>query len=157
MRAGNVTVDKHFAALHSPMQAGPYNLLQVEDTGEGISAATLEKIFDPFFTTKEIGKGTGLGLSTVLGIVKSHRGVVTVESEVGKGTRFKVFLPAAPALIKSEAALESGALARGHGEAILVVDDETSVANTTRKMLEHYGYQVVVANRGEEALANFLR
>jgi two-component system cell cycle sensor histidine kinase/response regulator CckA len=129
--------------------------LQVKDSGCGIPAADLERIFDPFFTTKEFGKGTGLGLSTVLGIVKSHHGVVLVDSKPGKGSAFKVLLPASPEVVKSIQTQSVGRLPRGDGQVILIVDDEVSIVSATRRMLEHYGYKVLVANNGQEALKIF--
>ncbi len=85
-----------YADMNAEVTAGRYVMIAVTDTGSGIAAKDLDKVFDPFFTTKEIGKGTGLGWSTVLGIVKSHHGQITVESKPGEGTIFKVFLPASP-------------------------------------------------------------
>jgi len=123
----------------------------------GIPAANLEKIFDPFFTTKEFGKGTGLGLSTVLGIVKSHHGLVSVDSKVNEGTRFKVYLPASPVAATGDAPSEAGTLPRGKGETILLVDDEKNIVDAAQKVLEEYGYKVRIANNGREALAIFTR
>lgn len=151
----NFNVAKDYAALHPALQAGSYVMLQVTDTGEGISAANVEKIFDPFFTTKSVGKGTGLGLSTVLGIVKSHNGLVSVNSELNKGTTFEVLLPASPVVAKWSAPGSSGPLPHGQGETILIVDDETAIVSATREMLEKHGYQVEVAGNGREALAIF--
>ncbi len=94
LEADNVLLDKATTRWHAEPASGPYVMLSVSDTGHGIPRELLDQIFEPFFTTKEVGKGTGLGLSTVLGIVKSHAGFLDVESEVGRGTTFKVFLPA---------------------------------------------------------------
>ena len=110
--------------MHAEAKCGPHVVVTVSDTGTGIPPHVLDKIFDPFFTTKEIGKGTGLGLSTVLGIVKSHSGWVNVYSEVGKGTQFKVYLPA---LVTTDSEQEDAEQPRppgGQGELVLVVDDE---------------------------------
>jgi len=103
LTAQNIVVDEHYPVLHAPARPGSYVLLAVTDTGCGIPKANLERIFDPFFTTKEFGKGTGLGLSTVLGIVKSHQGLVAVDSELNQGTTFKVLLPAKPEAAKNNA------------------------------------------------------
>ena len=157
MRAENFMVDEAFASLHAPLQPGPYVRLEVADTGEGIPAANLEKIFEPFFTTKEFGKGTGLGLSTVLGIVKSHHGLVIVESEVNRGTTFKALLPASIAVAKPSDPGTSAGLPRGRGETILLVDDEANIVAATRRMLEQHGYKVLMAKHGREALTIFTR
>ena len=122
---------------------------------DGHSAGLIERIFEPFFTTKEIGKGTGLGLSTSLAIVKSHGGFLRVYSELGKGTRFKVYLPAQtePSLETLTAAADE--MPRGAGELILVVDDEASVRQITKQTLEAFGYRVVLASNGGEAATIF--
>lgn len=158
LSAQNVRVDDRYlqtAQTDEQIRLGAYVLIQVRDTGEGIPPAILEKIFDPFFTTKELGKGTGLGLSTVLGIVKSHEGFVTVESEVNHGTTFKVWLPAAPDAVSVSARDAAGAVPRGHGEKILIVDDESSILSANRRILEQHGYEVVAANSGDHALSLF--
>jgi CheY-like chemotaxis protein len=136
---------------------GPYVLLRVTDTGTGIPADVMDRMFEPFFTTKEIGGGTGLGLSTVLGIVKSHGGFLKVDSEAGRGTEFAVYLPAAPgrALAKEETA--ASPVPEGHGEIILVVDDEPSITEACRQTLEKHGYRVLIANDGVEALAIYAK
>jgi PAS domain S-box-containing protein len=160
LEAQNIQVDEHYvqtAQVDEQIRPGPYVLMQVADTGEGIPPGNLEKIFDPFFTTKELGKGTGLGLSTVLGIVKSHQGFVTVESEVNRGTTFKVWLPAAPEAVNGSAREISGSVPRGQGEAILIVDDEANILSASRRILEQHGYQAMWANSGEEALSIFRR
>ncbi|MDB6112687.1 MAG: Hybrid sensor histidine kinase/response regulator [Pedosphaera sp.] len=155
--AKNVLVNEAFAARHAPLQPGPYVELQIKDTGCGIPSADLERIFDPFFTTKEFGKGTGLGLSTVLGIVKSHHGIVLVESELKRGSTFKVLLPASPEVVESVKPGIVSTLTRGEGQVILIVDDEVNIVSATQRMLEQYGYKVLVANSGQEALRIFTR
>lgn len=150
--AENVTIDEHYATFDTTAKPGPYVVLRVTDTGTGIPPEILEKIFDPFFTTKEQGKGTGLGLSTVLGIAKSHNGFLNVNSEVGKGTTFSCFFPATPNA-KFEARSEKQPLPRGNGETILVVDDEVSILNAAKNLLEANGYFVITSTDGVEALA----
>lgn len=150
----NVNLDAQYSAANLEATPGPYLSLQVEDTGVGISAGVLEKVFDPFFTTKELGKGTGLGLSTAMGIVKSHGGFLRVYSEPGSGTKFMIYLPA------DIGAVQTGETApvrlpRGNGQLILVVDDEPSVRTVTRQTLEAFGYRVVLASDGAEAIAVF--
>jgi CheY-like chemotaxis protein len=126
-------------------------VITVSDTGIGIPAETLDRIFEPFFTTKEIGKGTGLGLSTVIGIIKSHGGFVNVCSEVGKGTEFKVYLPA---IEETETlSVNDLELPTGQGELILVVDDEAAIRKITQTSLETYAYKVLTASDGIEAIA----
>jgi PAS domain S-box-containing protein len=153
LTAENLQLDAQYAGSNPEAHPGSYVVLQVKDTGTGIPPEIAEKIFDPFFTTKEIGKGTGLGLSTTLAIVKSHRGFIRVHSELGSGTTFEVYLPAqteASADAKAESTLE---IPHGHGELILVVDDEASVRLITQQTLETFGYRVVLAADGAEALA----
>jgi CheY-like chemotaxis protein len=114
----------------------------------------VDKIFEPFFTTKEINRGTGLGLSTVMAIVKSHEGFVNVYSEPGKGTVFNVYLPALALSIAPQADEdETASFPRGQGETILVVDDEASILIVTGETLRAFGYRVVTAGDGAEAVA----
>jgi CheY-like chemotaxis protein len=151
----NFTVDEHYAAMMPELEAGPYIVLSVTDSGGGMPRATIDKIFDPFFTTKDVGKGTGLGLSTALGIVKSHGGFISVYSELGKGTTFKIFLPARTSdeeVAKSETAT---APIQGQGQYILVVDDEPNILQITKMIFEKHNYRVVLANDGPEALTLF--
>ncbi|HWA15652.1 MAG TPA: response regulator [Gemmatimonadales bacterium] len=152
----NVTVDDAYAALLRTVPAGRYVQLQVTDTGTGIPPEVRDRIFEPFFTTKEPGKGTGLGLSTVQTIVRSHGGGISVESEPGRGTSFKIFLPV-PTDTPVGGALEPAAKAppRGQGELILVVDDDASVLDITRQTLESYGYRVLSAEDGAQAIGHF--
>jgi len=126
-------------------------LIKVTDSGTGIPPEHLDKIFDPFFTTKQIGQGTGLGLSTVVGIVKSHAGFIEVQSQMGKGTQFRIFLPALKTKEISTPGPAQTASHRGAGELILVVDDEASIRVIASKLLPRHGYQVLVASDGFEA------
>lgn len=153
VRARNITLTEARPALPSPARPGPYLLLQVSDTGCGISPEDRERIFDPFFTTKEVGKGTGLGLSTVLGIVKSHHGAVMVDSELGKGTTFRALFPASPEAVQNTTPFVPPELPRGEGEAVLIVDDEPEIICGMRTLLEQHNYRVLVAKNGLEALS----
>ena len=114
----------------------------------------LDRIFDPFFTTKEQGKGTGLGLATASGIVRNHNGFIRVESRVGEGTQFRVYLPAAPDKV-AESPRETAAPPTGRGEMILVVDDEENVRAMTQRLLMQNNYRVLQASEGSEALVLF--
>jgi len=147
----NVCVDKDIAANHPDAKPGNYVCVSVADTGTGISTEQMEKIFQPFFTTKAPGKGTGLGLSTSLGIIKHHGGFLTVHSEMGRGTQFKFYLPAVIEALSTTTPQEPS-LPTGNGECILVVDDEAIVLVIARTALENYGYRVLTAASGLEAI-----
>ena len=149
----NQTIDQQYAQMHLESKVGRYVMLAIKDTGTGMPPAILDRIFDPFFTTKEMGKGTGLGLPTVHSIVKSHGGFVNVYSEVGKGSTFKVHLPAAETTESQTATRQSEELLTGHNELILVVDDEASICEITKKTLEAFGYRAITASDGAEAIA----
>ena len=157
LAAENVTLDERYVAMNPEATAGPHVAVEVEDTGCGIEKADLDKIFDPFFTTKEVGKGTGLGLSTSLGIVRSHGGFIRVYSEPGHGSKFRVLLPAKVAAGAAVGSAPSPSLPRGNGELVLVVDDEETVRLITQQTLEEFGYRVLSAANGAEALAHFAR
>jgi len=155
LSAENMMVDESFAAMHSGSQAGLYVLFRVSDTGCGMSPEVVERIFEPFFTTKEVGKGTGLGLSTSMAIIKSHGGFVRVESEPGKGTVFRVYVPAGVPGTHEQMHQADAAVEQGNGELVLVVDDEAAVRQITRQTLEAFGYHVLLAADGAEASALF--
>jgi PAS domain S-box-containing protein len=150
--AENLVLDENYARMNIEAKAGSYVVVTVTDTGTGIPPAVLDRIFEPFFTTKEPGKGTGLGLSTTMGIVKSHGGFMSVYSDLGRGTCFKIYLPAEEDNANRVDA-PSLALPIGQGEMVLVVDDEVSVREITKASLETYNYQVVTASDGVEAIA----
>jgi PAS domain S-box-containing protein len=154
----NCVLDEQYAAMNIDAKAGRYMIISVADSGTGIPRDNLEKIFEPFFTTKEINKGTGLGLSAVMAIAKSHGGFVNVYSELGKGTTFKVYLPAIER--SSEARpphLGKVNLPRGNGETVLVVDDEASILIVTSQTLQAFGYRVLTATDGADALAIYVQ
>lgn len=153
--AENFLADDTFACMHREAKAGPYLILSIADTGTGIAADVLARMFEPFFTTKPPDKGTGLGLATVRGIVKSHRGFVTVQSELGRGTEFKVHLPAEIESAAEALGIDQRALPMGNGEVVLVVDDEAAIRNIAKQTLEMFGYQVLTAGDGVEAIAVF--
>ncbi|MEP7307623.1 MAG: PAS domain S-box protein [Acidobacteriota bacterium] len=147
-----VDIDGDAAARDEQARPGSFVCLRVSDTGVGISADDFPHIFEPFFTTKDVGKGTGLGLATTYGIVHQHDGWIEVESAPGRGTTFRTFLPLAA--VTAEAGLEplDSAVPRGHGETILVVEDEDEVRALVVESLAGYGYQVLDAASGPQAL-----
>jgi CheY-like chemotaxis protein len=148
----NVELDEAYCRSHPDTTAGEYVLLAVSDSGTGIDPAILTHIFEPFFTTKEKGKGTGLGLATIYGIVKQSGGHITVRSEAGAGTTFKIFLPRAPAAVVSpEPAARTPQQLRG-SETVLLVEDEDAVRESEREYLEQHGYTVLAAANGPAAL-----
>lgn len=149
----NIEVDEHLVRTNPGAQAGPHVCFSVTDTGSGMTPEVMEKIFNPFFTTKEQGKGTGLGLATVIGIIKGHKGFLTIQSQVGVGTTFKVFVPAnreAKAEEKKAVSMES---LRGNGELVLVVDDEAPIREAIVRTLEAHNYRCYTAEDGTDALA----
>jgi signal transduction histidine kinase/ActR/RegA family two-component response regulator len=148
----NVEMDPEIARDYVSVQAGPHVLLTVRDTGYGMDEVTQQRIFDPFFTTKEVGKGTGLGLSTVYGIIKQSGGYISVESVVGKGTTFKLYLPGVDADVENaEPGVSQKELVKGV-ETVLLVEDEDMVRQLMYDILEREGYKVLVAPNGQEAL-----
>jgi len=149
--AENLLVDQNYAKMHIDAKIGPYVVISVIDTGVGITNEILDRIFEPFFTTKELGQGTGLGLSTVLGIVKNHGGFINVYSEEGKGSKFKVYLPAQEITETTEEVEPE--LPQGNGELILIVDDEPAIRDITKTSLESYNYKAITASDGIEAIA----
>ncbi|MBW4640465.1 MAG: PAS domain S-box protein [Gloeocapsa sp. UFS-A4-WI-NPMV-4B04] len=149
--ADNLLIDENYARMTIEAKVGSHVRITVADTGTGIPPEIIERIFEPFFTTKEVGRGTGLGLSTALGIIRSHDGFVEVSSKVGKGSQFKVYLPASEETASQPA--ENMELLTGNDELILVVDDETAICEITKTTLESHNYKVLTASNGIEALA----
>jgi len=150
--AENIFVDENYARMNIDARVDRYIAITVSDTGIGIPPEIMDRIFDPFFTTKQPGKGTGLGLSTTFTIVKSHGGFINVYSEVGKGTVFKVYLPVIKTNEAQKVDEQHLELIAGHGESILVVDDEAMIREITSSILESHGYKVLTANDGAEAI-----
>lgn len=148
----NVTLSDDYLNTHVGARAGEYVLLSVSDTGEGMDKDIVDHIFEPFFTTKEFGKGTGLGLASVYGIIKSYDGYISCYSEMGQGTTFKLYLPAAERqTLPGEKHAEED-LPRGGTETILLVDDEESIRTFASAVLKRFGYRVLTGASGEEAL-----
>ena len=153
IETGNVELGSAVAQDQGPIKPGPYVMLGITDTGVGISAETLPHIFEPFYTTKESGRGTGLGLSTVYGIVKQSGGHISVNSELGKGTTFKVYLPRVQDSAASAQKTEWKETATGKGkETILLVEDEPAVRELARLVLSEHGYTVIEAQNSEDAV-----
>ncbi|MEM9152919.1 MAG: response regulator [Cyanobacteria bacterium P01_F01_bin.3] len=151
LEARNLLVDELHQQMHPGISLGPHVVITVTDTGIGMSPETLQKIFDPFFTTKPPSQGTGLGLAAVMGIVKSHGGLVEVQSTVGQGSRFSVYLPAKPDATKMQTTPLR--MLSGQQELILVVDDEPAICKVIQMSLETYGYRVLIAQDAMEAIA----
>ncbi len=155
--ARNETVDRSSSRRGGELKPGRYVVLEVADTGEGIATEHLGKIFEPFFTTKQPGKGTGLGLSTVQTIVNRHGGVLDIQSEIGRGTTFSIYLPAAAPKSETPEAQKAQHVPSGNGEMILIVDDEAAIRDISRAALEAYGYRVLTASNGAEGLTVFMQ
>ena len=155
--AKNAVLDESSLGMNPKAKPGRYVHVSVVDSGTGIPADLIDKIFEPFFTTKELNKGTGLGLSTVMAIVKSHDGIINVYSERGKGTAFSVYLPAMEIGAEPRRISEEVPIPRGKGETILVVDDEASILAITKRTLEAFGYRVLSATDGAEAVAIYAK
>ncbi len=147
-------IDAQYIRQRPDARPGPHLRLSVSDTGTGMDKKTLERIFEPFFSTKPVGKGTGLGLATVYGIVKQHKGWVEVKSEMGVGTTFDVYIPAAQSAVEpvAERVVETAQAARGGNETILLVEDEQTLREWVREILQGAGYRIVEAANGVEAL-----
>jgi two-component system cell cycle sensor histidine kinase/response regulator CckA len=146
-------LSKEYAATHSEVAEGTYVEIAVSDTGEGMEQETTKRVFEPFFTTKEKGKGTGLGLSTVYGLVKQHGGHVSVYSELGQGSVFRLYLP----LTNQKKSLEEVkpepmGILKGGGRAVLVVEDHDLIRDLTRKIIEKHGFEVFEVSCPQEAL-----
>ncbi len=149
-------LDDEYVAAYRYGKPGKYALITIADTGCGMDAETQQKIFEPFFTTKGIGEGTGLGLAITYGIIKQHNGYIKVCSEPGQGTEFKVYLPLVEETAVSDTKTENLVSARGGSETILVAEDDAALRNLTRLVLESFGYSVIIAEDGEDAITQFM-
>ena len=156
LTAENFDVDEQYASMKPGVKPGPHVLISVIDSGTGIPQHIVERIFDPFFTTKEPGKGTGLGLSSALGIVKSHGGVISVYS-TANGTTFRVLLPSTAGVFQADETKAQMEVPTGHGETVLIVDDESAIREVATAVLTKSGYKVLAADDGPAALALFAR
>ncbi len=150
LKTANVSHRELAKSIYHPRE-GDYALLTVKDTGIGMDPKTVDRIFDPFFTTKEPGKGTGLGLASVYGIIKGHNGYIDVESSPGRGTSFRIYLPASKEKPEESVRVQDTAILRGK-ETVLLVDDEEMILKAGQKMLEAMGYQTLRAQTGREAI-----
>jgi CheY-like chemotaxis protein len=152
----NIELDEDFCRVHPDCRPGDYVQLLISDTGCGIDETTMEHIFEPFFTTKKVGEGSGLGLFTAYGIVKAHGGVMTVDSRLGKGTTFRVYLPAlsiTPEAIAAKTEIEADV---PHGrELVLLVDDEKAIIDIAGEALRNHGYRTIAATNGEMAIETY--
>ncbi len=148
----NVSFDEAFCANHSGFRPGDFVMLAVSDDGAGMTKEVLDHLFEPFFTTKEVGQGTGLGLATVYGIVKQNDGFISVYSEPGVGTTFKIYLPRAAGGAEECGSGAGQAAPRARGETVLLVEDEAAILRVGRAMLRQLGYQVLSALTPGEAM-----
>jgi PAS domain S-box-containing protein len=155
IETSNISLDADYARKQPDVRAGNYVMLAVSDTGTGMTAEVKSRMFEPFFTTKPTGTGTGLGLATCHGIIKQSGGHIVVYSEVGRGSTFKVYLPAVAPVSMAETMAAPAPEIRGAGETILVVEDEASVREFGSDVLRTLGYRVVTAANGNEALVKF--
>lgn len=152
IETGNRSLDHSYCASHPNLAPGHYVVMEVSDTGCGMSPHVLEHLFEPFFTTKTKGKGTGLGLMTTYGIVKQLGGRITVYSEVGRGTTFKIYFPKSAKEMDADTAPTHESILMRGSETIMVVDDEINIVTMASRILTELGYQVIIATSGREAL-----
>jgi PAS domain S-box-containing protein len=158
LETGSVMVEEEFSRLHPGLEKGPYVQLSVSDSGVGMSPPDVEKVFEPFFTTKSRDRSAGLGLATVHGIVRQNGGAISVYSEPGVGTTFKIYLPRADATAQLPSVRPPEPIPRVEaGSSVLLVEDEGLVRQVARRVLERAGYTVLEANDGESAIALHLR
>ncbi|MGC2061425.1 MAG: response regulator [Thermodesulfovibrionales bacterium] len=149
-------IDDEYIALNGYGIPGKYAIITITDTGHGMDAETQKKIFEPFFTMKGIGEGTGLGLAISYGIIKQHNGYIKVYSEPEKGTLFKIYLPLVEETTELDKKTEAAASLKGGNETILVAEDDASLRKMSRIVLESFGYSVITAEDGEDAITKFM-
>lgn len=154
IETGYMELDDEFIKAHDYGRPGNYASISITDSGTGMDEKTRERIFEPFFTTKELGKGTGLGLAMVYGIIKQHEGYITVYSEPGKGTTFKIYLPLIEMGVEDAKAVEILRI-KGGTETVLVAEDDPAVRKLVKDMLRRSGYKVITAEDGEDAVNKF--
>jgi two-component system cell cycle sensor histidine kinase/response regulator CckA len=152
VETANIELDEEYCRTHPEATPGSYVMLAVSDTGVGMDEGTRAHIFEPFFTTKAPGLGTGLGLATVYGIVRQSNGSISVYSEPGRGTTFKIYLPRVIAPVEQESPAATGAALTRGDETILVVEDEISLRSLIARVLGSLGYRVLIAGTGAQAL-----
>jgi CheY-like chemotaxis protein len=161
-RGGTLIIDvspavmgEQFVHAHGFGEPGDYACVTVSDTGHGMDEDTRRRIFEPFFTTKEVGKGTGLGMAIIYGIIRQHHGYISVYSEKGKGTTFRIYLPLIAEGIKEEQGEQKSEPPPGGTETVLLAEDDEAVRELHRTMLEEAGYRVIEAIDGQDALEKF--
>jgi two-component system cell cycle sensor histidine kinase/response regulator CckA len=157
IRTGSMSMDREFIEHQGYGEQGWYALITITDTGIGMNEETKEKIFEPFFTSKDLGRGTGLGLSTIYGIVKQLNGYINVESELGRGTSFKIYFPLTDKKVTETKREEYTVSVESCTETILLAEDEEPVRNSLKAILETFGYTVIVAGDGEDAVDHFVK
>jgi CheY-like chemotaxis protein len=155
VRTSRAVLERAELARHEGAMPGPYVVLEVTDTGSGMDPVTASHLFEPFFTTKPVGQGTGLGLATVYGIVKQNDGCVEVDSELGRGTTVRIFLPGVEADVTGGATDMAAGLPQSGHETVLLVEDESAVLRLSKIVLERFGYKVLTAGTPSEALHVF--
>lgn len=155
IEGANDDIDEQYAAMSPDAKPGRYVRISITDDGTGMSPDVLARIYEPFFTTKPLGKGTGLGIPTSLGIMRAHGGFMTVYSDVGKGTTFRLYFPADSDVAQATVAAATPSVPRGMGETLLLVEDDASVRTVMAATLQAYGYRVLLAEHGAHALDHF--
>ena len=148
-----MNLDEGYGSEYAEFVPGAYAMLAVSDDGSGMDAATVNQIFEPFFTTKGVGEGTGLGLSTVYGIVNQNKGVIKVYSEPGRGTTFKIYIPAHERPHRQEGEGREKEIQKSKGETVLLVEDDPSVLQLTQMLLKKLAYNVISTKSPEDAIA----